>query len=156
MEEWATQEIANKLHMYAMSAHVFFNRDLYYPLCDNDLLDFWEQVPHNLRFNRNLQLAYVQKYYALACGEAPSQPLKTDRDRSIPQAPKVFLKKWRGLIPLLLKYLKRHRILAQNKWGWHYAFPFSYRHARVKEGNLSIDYFIGKYILENFVDNKEK
>ena len=155
-EQWHIQETASKYTGSFTFPHVFFKSRLYYPLCDNDLLDFWEQVPQHLRFNRNLQQAYVQKYYALACGEAPTQPVKTDRDRSTPQEPRVILKKWRGLIPPLLKYLKRHRLLAQNKWGWHYAFPFSYRHACIKKGNLSIDYFVGKYILENFVYNKEK
>lgn len=155
-EQWLIQEITNKFYIYAVNAHVFFKSELYCPLCDNALLDFWEQVPHKFRFNRTLQLAYVHRHYTLACGEDLSQPLKTDRDRSIPQERKVLLKKWRGLIPPILKYLKRHRILAQNKWGWHYAFPFSYRHTCVKEGNLSIDYFVGKYILKNFIYNREK
>jgi asparagine synthase (glutamine-hydrolysing) len=150
-EQWLTQEITNKFYIYTMSAHVFFHTELYYPLCDNTLLNFWEAVPHRLRFNRTLQLAYVQKQYALACGADPSISLVTDRNRAVPQTPKILLKKWRFLIPPIFKYTKRHLLLYKNKWAYHYAFPFSFRHQCVKEGNLAVHYMYAKYLLENFI-----
>lgn len=153
-EQWFVQEIANKLHISTMLAHIFWGTQVYYPLCDSVLLDFWEKVPHNLRFNRKLQLAYVQKHYTAVCGEDPFAPIKTDRDRSVPQAPRVILKKWRFLIPPILKYVKRHILLHKNKWAYHYAFPFSFRHQCVKQGNLAVHYMYALYLMQRFLPVK--
>lgn len=77
--DWKERQAKLILRTYLFD---FWNYDFWYPLWDQEFMDFWSTVPLEYRFERSLYEEYVQQLYADESGLSTQEAAKSFHERS--------------------------------------------------------------------------